>query len=139
MHFCWNWEQYQRDCHWRHQWGKILRSNLDQDWDPSSSPRRLFKIDYPLQGQISLNGSNLDVSIVAEYEDLPKETQVAYRTKDGEIRRQTYNIAPSDKAQSKSHLPDHGRQSFGIGDGEGDDTMPYDECKTTCAKEKVER
>ena len=133
------WRSYKHNCHWRHKWGQVLRSNLDWDWNPSSSLKRLFKIDTPLQGQLSLIGNDLEVSIATEYEDLPKEIRVAYRTKDGEIRCRTYNIAPSGEEQSKSLLPDHGTQSFGIGDGKDDGTLSYDDCKTTCAKEKVEK
>ena len=112
---------------------------MDWDWNPSSSLKRLFKIDTPLQGQLSLIGNDLEVSIATEYEDLPKEIRVAYRTKDGEIRCRIYNIAPSGEEQPKSLLPDHGTQSFGIGDGKDDGTLSYDDCKTTCAKEKVEK
>ena len=57
-------------------------------------------------------------------------TQREMMTRDGDCFR---------SVSSKSLLPDHGTQSFGIGDGKDDGTLSYDDCKTTCAKEKVEK
>lgn len=39
-----DWRRYKVECRNRHIWGQLLRSNLDWDWDPSSSLTRLFNL-----------------------------------------------------------------------------------------------
>ena len=123
----------------RNRWGQVLRSNLDWDWDLSSSLKRLFKIDTPLQGKLSLTGNNLDVSIATRCDGPPKEIRVAYKTETGETTYQTY-ILPgnAEPEQPMSYSPGHAEQGVGVEGDTDDDTLPCDDHRTRRAKQKVE-
>ena len=118
----------------RNIWGQVLRSNFDWDWDLSGSLKRLFKIDTPLQGKLSLTGNNLDVSIATRCDGPPKEIRVAYMTETGETKYQTYAVTGNaEPEQPMSHPPGNAEQDVGMGD-----EPPCDDRRTRQAKEKVE-
>ena len=134
----WYWRLYKRRCHWRHKWDQFLRSNLDWDWDLSSSLKKLFKIDSPPHGQPSLKGDSLDLLITTDCDGPPKEIRVAYKTKDGEIRYQAYTALSGIECPASYSLSDHVAQGLSIGDEADVDPSSRDDRRTRHAKEKVE-
>lgn len=60
-----DWLQYRDDLHTRRLWSEEFRSNLDWDWDPSSSLKRLFEVERKSPKSFSRVTPNISVSAVA--------------------------------------------------------------------------
>lgn len=75
-YFYWRW--YKRYSRMRKSWGEHCRSNLDWEWDPSSSLEHLFKIE-----------DSLEVTINEPRSYPPNMVHVRYTTEAGEVKYET--------------------------------------------------
>lgn len=107
------WKGYKKLQRKRHRMGEYCRSNLDWDWDLSSSLKRLFRIDRPRsssrpEGAVhqgdkgvptihrGINGGTLEVSIHEKAPNvLEKVVRIRYETEAGEVRYKTFHAEPS--------------------------------------------
>lgn len=124
----WSWKRYKMLQQKRHRMGEYCRSNLDWDWDLSSSLKRLFKINRPkkyphpeyaecqvytsLPATINLpmarGGSDrrtLDVTIPEKEPNVLEKIRLRYETVAGEIKYKTFLAVPSVEDISSSSMP----------------------------------
>lgn len=142
-----NWAHYQLRRLLRHKWGQYLRSNMDWDWDLGACMKRLFKVEKHIRAGPPLNvpasstaidvgpgpEGTLKISMGDAQGGLPKEVQVAYKTKTGETQYMSFvpvgsgpgyhptsdksSSGPSDEQMLDStaaqHVLEHMKGSFG--------------------------
>lgn len=75
-----DWIQYTNDRQTRRLWSEEFRSNLDWDWDPSSSLKRLFEVDRESTPNISVsavaNGPHITVFISSSHANTLEKVDV---------------------------------------------------------------
>lgn len=75
-----DWLEYRGDLHTRRLWSEEFRSNLDWDWDPSSSLKRLFEVDRESTPNISVsavaNGPHITVFISSSHANTLEKVDV---------------------------------------------------------------
>lgn len=75
-----DWMQYRGDICTRRLWGEELRSNLDWDWDPSISLKRLFEVERESTPNISVsavaNGPHITVFISSSHANTLEKVDV---------------------------------------------------------------
>lgn len=108
------WRFYKERCRDRRILGELCRSNLDWDWDPSSSLQRLFKIDKPKKAQnregttqekvypATIHDSGFDkgtsdVVILEKGPSVQDKVRIWYETETGEVKYKTFVVYESVK------------------------------------------
>lgn len=102
-----NWPHYKLYRLSRHKWGQYLRSDMDWDWDLGSCMKRLFKIEKQTRvgsspgtqiSSASRTGIDVDagtegtlnISMGEAQGSLPREVNIAYKTRTGDTHYLTF-------------------------------------------------
>ena len=110
MEYLFEWQQYQEKRVNRRHWGQAMLCNLDWDWDPSASLRRMFSVRVSDERKVSSpkttfsvngeKGTTWTLKSPTLHTCMPKEIRVAYETETGDIRYRTFladsNLAAGD-------------------------------------------
>ena len=105
MEYLFEWLQYQEKRVNRHHWGQAMLCNLDWDWDPSASLRRLFSVRMDVERKVSGHtatfsvnsekGTTWTVKSPTAHACMPKEIRLAYKTEEGGVKYRMF-LADSD-------------------------------------------